>query len=53
MLALSEWVSVVPGSAYRPFLLAAEMTLEAEDKLYEVARVSGLGIVTGGVEFSA
>jgi hypothetical protein len=33
MLALSEWVSDVPGSAYRPFLLDVELALEAEDRL--------------------
>lgn len=33
MLALSEFVSDVPGSAYRPFLLVDETTLEAEDRL--------------------
>lgn len=52
MLARSEWVSVVPGSAYRPFLLDVELALEAEDKLWEAVRVFVLGIVTGAVEFS-
>ena len=43
MLALSEWVSVVPGSAYRPFLLDAELMLEADERVWEFARVLGLG----------
>lgn len=33
MLARSEWVSVVPGSAYRPFRDDDEFALDAEDRL--------------------
>ena len=33
MLARSEWASVVPGSAYRPFRLDTDLILEAEDSV--------------------
>jgi hypothetical protein len=33
MLARSECASVVPGSAYRPFLLDTDLILEAEDSV--------------------
>lgn len=34
MLARSEVLSVVPGSAYRPFLLEIELALDAEERLW-------------------
>jgi hypothetical protein len=49
ILARSEWISLVPGSAYRPFLLDAELEREAEDRLWEAARVLSLG--NGGGSF--
>lgn len=45
MLARSECVSVVPGSAYRPFLLDTEVELDAEDKVWEGVRVLIVGRV--------
>lgn len=47
MLARSEWMSDVPASAYRPFLLDAELELEAEDKLCELVRTLSFGIEGG------
>lgn len=49
MLARSEWMSLVPGSAYGPFLLDAELEREAEDRLWEAVRVLSLG--NGGGSF--
>lgn len=42
ILALSELASVVPGSAYRPFLLENEVMLEADDRLCEFFRAFDL-----------
>lgn len=43
MLALSQWISVVPGSAYRPFLLDVEIELEADERLCGLVRVLSFG----------
>ena len=48
ILARSEWMSEVPGSAYRPFLLDAELELEAEERLCELVRVLNFGREGGG-----
>ena len=43
-LVRSAVVSVVPGSAYRPFLLDNEVALDAEDKVWELFRDFSLGV---------
>jgi hypothetical protein len=50
MLARSECVSVVPGSAHRPFLLDdVELELDADERLWEAVRDFNLETV---IEFS-
>jgi hypothetical protein len=43
MLASLEWISDVPGSAYRPFLLGTAWKLEADERICDVVLVLGLG----------
>lgn len=38
MLAMPEWISVVPGSACRPFLDPADVELDAEDRWCDALR---------------
>lgn len=44
ILARSALVSVVPGSAYRPFLETTELALEADDRLCEFLRAFNFGV---------
>ncbi len=44
MLARSEWVSVVPGSAYRPFLVVGGMRPAAEESVWEAVRAFNLAL---------
>lgn len=48
MLARSACVSVVPGSAYRPFLLVFEVTLAADESVWDCCR--DFVFVKGGIE---